>query len=81
MILEFGESRQEDVIALEIDVKGQTEPFQLVLDPYAIFIPGENYIGVNVRRKFKVRLLLPLPSVLWEAALYIVGICRFPMYV
>ncbi|XP_042328214.1 deleted in lung and esophageal cancer protein 1 isoform X2 [Sceloporus undulatus] len=48
------EVRQEDVIALEIDVKGCTEPFQLLLEPYAIIIPGENYIGVNIRRTLKM---------------------------
>ncbi|XP_053116258.1 deleted in lung and esophageal cancer protein 1 isoform X2 [Hemicordylus capensis] len=48
------ESQAEDVIALEIDLKGQTEPFQLILEPYAIFIPGENYIGINIRRTFQM---------------------------
>ncbi|KAJ7322118.1 hypothetical protein JRQ81_018405, partial [Phrynocephalus forsythii] len=52
--LPSGENQQEDVIALEIEVKGQTEPFQLLLEPYAIFISGENYIGVNIRRTFKM---------------------------
>ncbi|KAJ6659300.1 hypothetical protein lerEdw1_019171 [Lerista edwardsae] len=50
----FGESLEEDVIALEIDIKGQTEPFLLLLEPYAIIIPGEHYIGMNIRRKFKM---------------------------
>uniref|UniRef100_A0ABM5GMR3 Deleted in lung and esophageal cancer protein 1 isoform X2 n=1 Tax=Pogona vitticeps TaxID=103695 RepID=A0ABM5GMR3_9SAUR len=53
-LYESGETQQEDVIALEIDIKGQTEPFQLLLEPYAIIIPGENYIGVNLRRTFKM---------------------------
>ncbi|KAM6452904.1 deleted in lung and esophageal cancer protein 1 [Liasis olivaceus] len=51
---ENGEGRKEDVIALEIDTKGSTKPFQLLLEPCAIIIPGENYIGVNVRRTFKM---------------------------
>nr|XP_028605457.1 deleted in lung and esophageal cancer protein 1 isoform X5 [Podarcis muralis] len=51
---EIGERHQEDVIALEIDVKGDTEPFQILLEPYAMIIPGENYIGVNVRRTFSM---------------------------
>ncbi|XP_062982585.1 deleted in lung and esophageal cancer protein 1 [Elgaria multicarinata webbii] len=51
---EYIESQQEDVIALEIDIKGQAEPFLLLLEPYAIIIPGENYIGVNIRRTFKM---------------------------
>ncbi|KAH0627637.1 hypothetical protein JD844_003651 [Phrynosoma platyrhinos] len=53
-LYESRESQQEDVIALEIDIKGRTEPFQLLLEPYAIIIPGENYIGVNIRRTFKM---------------------------
>ncbi|NXN46507.1 DLEC1 protein, partial [Rhinoptilus africanus] len=46
--------KAEDVIALEIEVKGSTEPFHLLLEPYAIIIPGENFIGVNVRKTFKM---------------------------
>uniref|UniRef100_A0A8V1AB76 DLEC1 cilia and flagella associated protein n=1 Tax=Gallus gallus TaxID=9031 RepID=A0A8V1AB76_CHICK len=44
----------EDVIALDIEVKGSTEPFQLLLEPYAVIIPGENFLGVKVRRTFKM---------------------------
>ncbi|XP_043857871.1 deleted in lung and esophageal cancer protein 1 [Dromiciops gliroides] len=44
----------DDVIALEIEVKGSTEPFQILLEPYAVIIPGENYIGVNVKKEFKM---------------------------
>ncbi|XP_026534679.1 deleted in lung and esophageal cancer protein 1 [Notechis scutatus] len=51
---ESGERRKEDVIVLEIDTKGSTEPFQVLLEPSAIIIPGENYIGVNIRRTFKM---------------------------
>ncbi|NXS95285.1 DLEC1 protein, partial [Jacana jacana] len=46
--------KAEDAIALEIEVKGSTEPFYLLLEPYAIIIPGENFIGVNVRKSFKM---------------------------
>ncbi|NXA30447.1 DLEC1 protein, partial [Ibidorhyncha struthersii] len=46
--------KAEDVIALEIEVKGSTEPFHLFLEPYAIIVPGENFIGVNVRKTFKM---------------------------
>ncbi|KAL2307147.1 hypothetical protein Nmel_000095 [Mimus melanotis] len=48
------ECRVEDVIALEIEVKGSTEPLHLLLEPYAIIVPGENFIGVNVRKTFKL---------------------------
>ncbi|XP_037985052.1 deleted in lung and esophageal cancer protein 1 [Motacilla alba alba] len=54
MLQNIPECRVEDVIALEIEVKGSTEPFHLLLEPYAIIIPGENFIGVNVKKKFKL---------------------------
>ncbi|XP_023575563.1 deleted in lung and esophageal cancer protein 1 isoform X2 [Octodon degus] len=44
----------DDVIVLEIEVKGSAEPFQVLLEPYALIIPGENYIGVNVKKEFKM---------------------------
>ncbi|KAL9871157.1 deleted in lung and esophageal cancer protein 1 [Geothlypis trichas] len=54
MLQNVPECRVEDVIALKIEVKGSTEPYNLLLEPYAIIIPGENFIGVNVRKKFKL---------------------------
>ncbi|NWX54276.1 DLEC1 protein, partial [Promerops cafer] len=54
MLQNIPECRAEDVIGLEIEVKGSTEPFHLLLEPYAIFIPGENFIGVNVKKTFKL---------------------------
>ncbi|NWX47151.1 DLEC1 protein, partial [Steatornis caripensis] len=54
MLQNIPEYKAEDVIALEIEVKGSTEPFHLLLEPYAIIVPGENFIGVNVRKTFKV---------------------------
>ncbi|XP_053916144.1 deleted in lung and esophageal cancer protein 1 isoform X3 [Cuculus canorus] len=54
MLQNIREYKAEDVIALEIEVKGSTEPYQLLLEPYAIIIPGENFIGVNVRKTFKM---------------------------
>jgi hypothetical protein len=45
----------DDVIVLEIEVKGSAEPFKVLLEPYALIIPGENYIGINVKKDFKVR--------------------------
>ncbi|XP_047387031.1 deleted in lung and esophageal cancer protein 1 isoform X3 [Sciurus carolinensis] len=44
----------DDVIVLEIEVKGSAEPFQVLLEPYALIIPGENYIGINVKKDFKM---------------------------
>ncbi|NXY45957.1 DLEC1 protein, partial [Ceuthmochares aereus] len=54
MLQSIPEYKAEDVIALEIEVKGSTEPFQLLLEPYAIIILGENFIGVDVRKTFKM---------------------------
>ncbi|XP_068031633.1 deleted in lung and esophageal cancer protein 1 isoform X2 [Anomalospiza imberbis] len=54
MLQNIPECRVEDVIALEIEVKGSTEPFHLLLEPYAVIIPGENIIGVNVKKTFKL---------------------------
>lgn len=51
----------DDVIVLEIEVKGSVEPFQVLLEPYALIIPGENYIGINVKKTFKVGHYLPQP--------------------
>lgn len=44
----------DDVVVLEVEVKGSVEPFQVLLEPYTLVIPGENYIGVNVKKDFKV---------------------------
>ncbi|XP_063116388.1 deleted in lung and esophageal cancer protein 1 isoform X1 [Cavia porcellus] len=44
----------DDLIVLEVEVKGSAEPFQVLLEPYALIIPGENYIGVNVKKDFKM---------------------------
>uniref|UniRef100_A0A8C3YSZ4 DLEC1 cilia and flagella associated protein n=1 Tax=Catagonus wagneri TaxID=51154 RepID=A0A8C3YSZ4_9CETA len=44
----------DDVIVLEIEVKGSVEPFQVCLEPYALIIPGENYVGINVKKDFKM---------------------------
>ncbi|XP_071889969.1 deleted in lung and esophageal cancer protein 1 isoform X2 [Anas platyrhynchos] len=54
MLQNIPQYKAEDVIALEIEVKGSTEPFQLLLEPYAIIIPGESFISVNVRKTFKM---------------------------
>ncbi|NXH39548.1 DLEC1 protein, partial [Dicaeum eximium] len=54
MLQNIQECRVKDAIALEIEVKGSTEPFHLLLEPYAIIIPGENFIGVNVKKTFKL---------------------------
>ncbi|XP_053715833.1 deleted in lung and esophageal cancer protein 1 isoform X1 [Synchiropus splendidus] len=47
-------SKVNDVIAMEIEVKGSTEPFQILLEPYAVIIPGEHYILTTFRRQFRM---------------------------
>ncbi|KAK2492391.1 hypothetical protein MC885_014893 [Smutsia gigantea] len=44
----------DDKIVLEIEAKGSVESFQVLLEPYALIIPGENYIGINVKKDFKM---------------------------
>lgn len=47
-------SKVSDVIVMEIEVKGSTEPYQVLLEPYAVVIPGEIFIFTTTRRQFKV---------------------------
>ncbi|KAM9573313.1 deleted in lung and esophageal cancer protein 1 isoform 2-T2 [Guaruba guarouba] len=54
MFQNIPEYKTKDVIALGIEVKGLTEALNLLLEPYAIIIPGENFVGVNIRRTFKM---------------------------
>uniref|UniRef100_A0A3P9M7L1 HYDIN/VesB/CFA65-like Ig-like domain-containing protein n=1 Tax=Oryzias latipes TaxID=8090 RepID=A0A3P9M7L1_ORYLA len=44
----------ETVIAMEIEVKGSTEPYQILLEPYAIIIPGEIFVCTTTHRQFKM---------------------------
>uniref|UniRef100_A0A3Q3W7F0 Deleted in lung and esophageal cancer protein 1 Ig-like domain-containing protein n=1 Tax=Mola mola TaxID=94237 RepID=A0A3Q3W7F0_MOLML len=44
----------KDVTAMEIEVKGSTEPYQVLLEPYAIVIPGEVFIFTTIHRQFKM---------------------------
>lgn len=43
-----------DVIVMEIELKGPMEPYQILLEPYAVVVPGEVYIHTTLRRQFKV---------------------------
>ncbi|KAE8595383.1 hypothetical protein XENTR_v10015717 [Xenopus tropicalis] len=43
-----------DVIVLDLDLKGMAEAFQIQLEPYAIIFPGESYIGTTMRKQFKM---------------------------
>ncbi|KAF7213824.1 deleted in lung and esophageal cancer protein 1 isoform X2 [Nothobranchius furzeri] len=45
-------SKLISVTAMEIEVKGSAEPYQILLEPYAVIIPGEILICTTVRRHF-----------------------------
>ncbi|XP_071341210.1 deleted in lung and esophageal cancer protein 1 [Trachinotus anak] len=47
-------SKVSDVIVMEIEVKGSTEPYQILLEPYAVVIPGEIFIYTTTHRQFKM---------------------------
>ncbi|XP_053268411.1 deleted in lung and esophageal cancer protein 1 isoform X2 [Pleuronectes platessa] len=47
-------SKLNDVIVMEIEVKGSTEQYQVLLDPYAVVIPGEIFICTTTKRPFKL---------------------------
>ncbi|XP_041824653.1 deleted in lung and esophageal cancer protein 1 [Melanotaenia boesemani] len=47
-------SKMSNVIIMEIEIKGSTEPYQILLEPYAIIIPGEVFMGMTTRRQFKM---------------------------
>ncbi|KAJ8279540.1 hypothetical protein COCON_G00066060 [Conger conger] len=57
---EKGESKHieatkvNDVIVMEIEVKGSTELHRVLLEPYAIHFPGETFIGTAIRKRFKM---------------------------
>ncbi|XP_075068288.1 deleted in lung and esophageal cancer protein 1 isoform X2 [Mixophyes fleayi] len=41
-----------DVIVLDLEFKGTTEPFHILLDPYAVIFSGESFIGTTMRKQF-----------------------------
>ncbi|XP_061121210.1 deleted in lung and esophageal cancer protein 1 isoform X2 [Syngnathus typhle] len=47
-------SKVSDTTVMEIEVKGSTEPFNILLVPYALIIPGEIFISTTTRRHFKM---------------------------
>ncbi|XP_075994138.1 deleted in lung and esophageal cancer protein 1 [Genypterus blacodes] len=47
-------SKLTDIITMEIEVKGSTEPYQVLLEPYAIIIPGEVLMCTTIHRQFKM---------------------------
>lgn len=47
-----------NVVALELEVKGSTEPYQILLEPCAIVITGEILISTATHRRFLVNLYI-----------------------
>ncbi|XP_008306151.1 deleted in lung and esophageal cancer protein 1 isoform X2 [Cynoglossus semilaevis] len=47
-------SKLSDFIAMQIEVMGSTEPYQVHLEPYALVIPGDIFICTTTRRQFKM---------------------------
>lgn len=44
------------MVSMEIEVKGSTEPYQILLEPYAVVVPGEVLMCTPIHRQFKVVL-------------------------
>ena len=43
-----------DVTALEIEVKGESTPLNVVLHPYATHVPGKNLVGTRLKKMITV---------------------------
>ncbi|XP_063421465.1 deleted in lung and esophageal cancer protein 1-like isoform X2 [Mytilus trossulus] len=52
IILNTDVKESRDYTALEIEVKGSSIPLNVVLHPYAIYIPGQNLVGTTVKKLF-----------------------------
>ena len=44
----------QDMTTLQIEVKGQCEEFKVMLQPYAMYIPGQILIETPMKRMFRV---------------------------
>ena len=44
----------QDLTALECGVKATCVPFSVLLQPYAIYIPGQVLVETSVKRQFRV---------------------------
>jgi hypothetical protein len=43
--------------ALQIEMKGKSIPLNVVLHPYAIYMPGSYLVGHTIKRLFTVRCM------------------------
>ena len=48
----------EDITALEFEAKGVCEALSVVLQPYAITLPGQTMVETLVKTPFRVRFYL-----------------------
>ncbi|XP_013414779.1 deleted in lung and esophageal cancer protein 1 [Lingula anatina] len=48
------EGKVRDITTLEMEVKGESEPFKVLLQPYAIYISGKLLIGTSIRKQFQL---------------------------
>ena len=46
--------------ALEVELKGRSIPLNVVLHPYAMYLPGSYLVGSTVKKLFTVSELFPL---------------------
>ncbi|XP_073437582.1 deleted in lung and esophageal cancer protein 1 isoform X2 [Dendrobates tinctorius] len=44
----------QDMIVIDLDIKGTTEPFYILLEPYAVIFSGESFTGTAMRKQFKM---------------------------
>ncbi|XP_014331725.1 deleted in lung and esophageal cancer protein 1 isoform X2 [Xiphophorus maculatus] len=47
-------SKLNNVIIMDIEVKGSTELYRVLLEPYGVIIPGEIFISIATHRQFKM---------------------------
>ena len=52
-----------DVTALEIEVKGESTPLNVVLHPYATHVPGKNLVGTTLKKMITVTNYISLDIV------------------
>ena len=50
----WSEPMVTDLTGLEIAVKGECEPLQVLLQPYAVHIPGQILVETGVKHQFRV---------------------------
>ncbi|KAM4027399.1 deleted in lung and esophageal cancer protein 1 [Anomaloglossus baeobatrachus] len=44
----------QDVIVIDLDIRATTEPFYILLEPYAVIFSGESFTGTAMRKQFKM---------------------------